>query len=120
MVRQPAHDLQCKVCLHAVADVRRTAGIEAPSTVFVLVPENLVDRALHLTRIARSKQGVHEDVIGLEHTVSFKFAAPVTVGMLLVKEPVARPRNPVRYTLEAKINPTKARLRRLFCSLRIG
>jgi len=63
--------------------------------------EDLVDRALHLARIAGAKQRVHEDVVGLKHAVCFEFAAPVAIFVLLAEEPVAGPPDPVGNVFQA-------------------
>ena len=71
------------------AKVAGTAGIEAPTAVFLLVAQNLSEGALHAFRIARVEQRVQEDVIGLQHRVGFELPAPITVGVLLREQILA-------------------------------
>src|SRR5262249_20843220 len=93
MILRPAHQLQRQIRLYTVTDIGRTARIETPATIFVLMPENLVDRAFHLAGIPGSKQRVHEDVVSLEHDVGFEFTAPVAVRVLFAEQPVFGPLN---------------------------
>src|ERR1700678_1460646 len=119
MVRRPAHELQREVSLDAERDIRRAVRRDAPPTVFILMAHNLVGGALHPAAIARAEQSVDEDVVGLEHAVSFEFAAPVAVGMLQAKQPILRALDALGNVVEAEVHPAIARLSRLICGLRI-
>ena len=110
MIRRPAHQLQREISLHAIVDIRRAAGIETPSAVFILMAKNLIHRALHPARIARTQQRMHEDVVGLEHDICLELAAPVPIGMLLPQQPVLGASNAVDDMIESKIKSAEARL----------
>ena len=114
MVLRPAHQLQRQVRLHAQRDIRRPAGIDAPTAIFVLVSKNLVDRPLHAAAIARAQQHVHKDVVGLEHGVGFEFATPVALRMLQPEQPILGFLNAGNNVVEAKIQAAETRLRGRF------
>ncbi len=119
MILRPSHQLQGKVGLHAVVDIRGTAGIETPSSVLVLVTQNLVQRALHFAGLARSKQRVHKDVVGLEHHIGFELSTPIAIFVLLTQQPVRGATNAVQNLVEAKVQPAEPRLQRLVRRLRV-
>ena len=49
-----------------------------------------------------------EDVIRLEHGVGFEFAAPIAIGMLLIKQIVTRPRNRRRNLRQSGVDSPEA------------
>ena len=51
--------------------------------------KNVIGSLLEAILIARTEDGVHQDVIGFERGVGFEFATPISVLMLLRKEPPA-------------------------------
>ncbi len=90
IVGADAHQLGGEIALDRERDVARTAGIDAPASIFVLVAHHLSERALQAAGIAAFEQRVQKDVVGLEHRVGFELAAPVAVGMLQGEEEIAR------------------------------
>ena len=108
VVLGPAHQLQRQIRLHAVVDERGAPGILAPSAVFLLVAQDLVDRALHLAAIARAQHRVHEDVVRLQHRIGLQLAAPVALRMLLAKQPVGGPRYALRDLVQPDVHPAIA------------
>ena len=57
---------------------------------FVLIAKNLGQSALEPRLVAGPEEDVGEDVIRLEHRVSFEFAAPEARWVLLRKDEIAR------------------------------
>jgi hypothetical protein len=54
---------------------------------------------------------VEEDVIGFEHGISFEFATPVAIGMLLGKQVIARLKDRGFDFRQIRINAAKSRCR---------
>jgi hypothetical protein len=90
VVGADTHQLRRKVALDRERDVARTAGIDAPAAVFVLIAHHFSARAGEAAWVAALKQRVEKDVIGLEHRIAFELAAPVTFRMLLGEKKLAR------------------------------
>ena len=63
---------------------------------------------------------MHEDVVGLQHAVRLQLAAPVSIGVLQAKQPALRAFNARADQIQAKVHPSKARLRWLIQALRIA
>ena len=84
-----------------------TAGINAPTAVFVLVAHHLSERAAQPAGIAALKQRMQQDVVGLEHGVGFEFAAPVAVGVLQTEEKIARAGKGRVYVRHVRVNAAK-------------
>src|SRR5580698_5866427 len=86
MVRRIAGELQPKVAFNRSADVRRSASIDAPATVFVLVAQNPVGALLKAFLVAGAQKGVQQNVIRFEGSIGFEFSAPVAIFVLLREE----------------------------------
>ena len=70
--------------------------------------KNLVDRALHLAAVSRSEEGVHEDIVGLEHAICFEFPTPVSVGVLQSKQPAGRLLNTFRDVFQTDVDAAES------------
>src|ERR1017187_8515410 len=88
-------------------------GVDAPPAILVLVPQYLVDRALHLAAVSSAQHRVYEDVVRLQHRVSLKLTTPIAIGMLQAEQPIGRPRNAIRNFTKADIHAAIAGLRGL-------
>ena len=77
MIGRESRQLQPEVGLHRSADVGRTAGVNAPAAVFILVVQDVARGLVKAFLAARAQQGMQQDVIGFEGGVGFQFPAPV-------------------------------------------
>jgi hypothetical protein len=93
--------------------------VDAPAAILILVAKDLVDGALHPATIAGAQQGVHKDIVRLEHAVGLKLSAPIAIGVLQIEQPVFSPLDSFSNMLQAQIHPPKTRLRHMACTLRI-
>src|SRR5580704_10138781 len=89
MIRCESSQLQPEISLHGSADVRRSAGVDAPAPILVLVVQNAARRLVKALLIAGAEQGMKQDVIGFEAGIGFQFAAPVTILVLLGEKIIA-------------------------------
>src|SRR5438067_575735 len=74
--------LEPKVSLDRCADVRRSAFIDRPSTIFVLAIQDIPSRLLNTRGIARGQERVQQDVVGLERGIGAQFTAPISFLIL--------------------------------------
>src|SRR5208282_1627729 len=90
MVGCKSSQLQSEICLHGSADVRRAGRIRAPTTVMILVVQNVASRLLEALLAARAEKHMKQDVVGFEGSIGLEFSAPVTLFVLLGEKIVAR------------------------------
>src|SRR5207248_19849 len=74
--------LESEIRLHAGAYVRRSAMVNRPSAIVVLVTKDLARCFLQALFIAGAQQGMQQDVVGFESGVGLEFTAPVAVRLL--------------------------------------
>ena len=82
MIGLVTRQLQAEICFDRRADVRRPAVVDRPAAVFILMAENVVGTFPQALLVTGAQKSVHQDVIGFERGVGFKFAAPIAILML--------------------------------------
>jgi len=90
MIGGKSGEFQSEISFDGSADVGGSAGVNAPATVLVLVPQDPVSGLLKAFLISRTKKCVQEDVIRFQGGVGLKFAAPISFVVLLGKEILLR------------------------------
>src|SRR5690242_15759959 len=75
-------ELQTEIGFYRRADVRRTAVVNRPSSVVVLMANDLPRSLLQSHLIARSQKRVQQDVIGFKCGIGFELAAPEAFRIL--------------------------------------
>src|SRR5947209_19595376 len=98
MIRSVTHQLQTEISFYRGADIGRPAVINGPAAVFVLMAKNVVSALPIALGIPSPKQGVQQNVIGLEGGIGFEFAAPVAILVLLRKQAITARANRRSYT----------------------
>ena len=111
MIRRKPRELQPEVGLHRSADVRRTAGVVAPASIFILVVQNVPSGLVKAPLAARAEQRMQQDVIGFKGSIGFQFPAPVTLFVLLRKKIIARRVDGYRNPASQVINLSESHLR---------
>src|SRR3984957_20114459 len=110
MLRRISRQLQPKVGLHRCADIRRAGGIDVPSAVLVLMPQNPVRRLLKAFLVPRPEQSVQQNVVRLQRGIRLELPAPVALFMLLREKIFSRGRNRRAHTRAQSLNFAKAKL----------
>ena len=113
IVAADAHQLGRGVALDREREVTRSAGIDAPTAVLVLVAHHLRERATKPARIAAFQKCVQEDVVGFEHRVGFEFPVPIAVWVLPREQVLAGADNGRLHIRQVRIHPPEAGRREL-------
>src|ERR1700731_3083714 len=77
MLRIKSCQLKSEICFYRCADIRRACGVNAPSTIFILMSNNPVCGFLKSLGITRPQQRVQQNVIGFKGSIGLKLSAPI-------------------------------------------
>src|SRR5205085_3259447 len=86
IIRFVSRELKPEIGFDAGAYVRRSAVIDGPAAVFILMANDLPCGLLQARFITRPQQCVQQDVVGFEGGIGFELAAPVASGLLSREE----------------------------------
>jgi hypothetical protein len=82
MIRSVSRQLQREIGFYRGANGRRPGRVSIPTTIFTLMLDNPVRRLAEALGVARPKQRMQQNVIGLERGIGFQFAAPISTFVL--------------------------------------
>src|SRR5260370_17159540 len=83
MILRETSQLQPEVGLHRSADVRRTAGVDAPATIFILVLHDIASGLVKAFLAARAEQRMEQNIVEFEGGIDFHPSPPLTLSFLL-------------------------------------